>query len=277
MRGVADEPALGLAGALERGQHGVERRGEVAHLVAGRRQGEAARRIAGALDVPGSGGEIRERAKRAAREQGGDARRDQDGREAAEEDEGPRRVEGVLDVRGGAGDDHRPARRLAVADLAERRGVEPQRLVAQAAVAEPGAPAVQRRGGRAGQGEHAAAEPTRAGDDPPATVDDLHEQGAAADAALEGARIGEHRRGGGGQARDVHRAPAQGVVERAVEPAVEPREHGDAEERHGHRDRHGGRRGDTGAERDGPHPPPSRNPSPRTVSMSGGSPSLRRR
>ncbi|HET6548529.1 MAG TPA: hypothetical protein VFG79_08745, partial [Solirubrobacter sp.] len=45
VRGVADEPVLGLAGALQGGQHAVERLGELADLVAGGREREALGRV----------------------------------------------------------------------------------------------------------------------------------------------------------------------------------------------------------------------------------------
>ena len=124
-------------------------------------------------------------------------------------------------------------------------------------------------------GQHAAAEAARAGDDPPARVDHLDEQRAAAEPALERPGLGEQLRGGGGKPRDLGRAGAQRVVERAVELRVEPREHGDAERRDGHDD--GDRGGDRDACLEAGRSHSSRKPTPRTVWISGGSPSLRRR
>ena len=126
--------------------------------------------------------------------------------------------------------------------------------------------------GGGGVGQDAAAEPARARDDAPARVDHLHQQRAAAEPALERAGLGEQLRGGGGEPGDLGGARPELAVQRVVELVVEPCEHGDAEGRDGHHDRHRGGGRDARLEAHS-----SLKPTPRTVWMSGGSPSLRRR
>jgi hypothetical protein len=162
-------------------------------------------------------------------------------------------------------------------ELAQRRGEDADRVGAEPLVGERGPAPAQRRPGRAVERQHAAAERPGARDQTPVAVDDLDEQRAAAEPALERAGCGEHGRGRGGQARDLGGAPAQRLVERAVQAVVEPREDGDAEQDDGDDDGDRRGRGHAGAEGDRPHALPSRKPSPRTVWMIGGSPSLRRR
>ena len=166
-----------------------------------------------------------------------------------------------------------PPRAAPRPELAQRRRVQAQRVGPEAArrrsrrVRSSSAPV-----GGGGVGQDAAAEPARAGDDPPARVDHLHQQRAAAEPALERAGLGEQLRGRGGQTRDLGGSRPQRAVERIVELAVEPCEHGDAEGRDGDHDGHrgGGRHACLEAHS-------SLKPTPRTVWMSGGSPSLRRR
>ena len=228
--------------------------------------------VAGALDLARAGGEAAQRAQGAAGEDGGQRGGQQRGDERGEQHEAARAVERVLDLGGGAGHDHGAARGGSAAELAQRRRVDAQRVGAEARVAVAGRAVLERAGGGGGVGQDAAAEPARAGDDPPARVDHLHEQRAAAEPALERAGLGEQLRGGGGEPGDLGGARPQRAVERVVELVVEPREHGDAEGRDGHHDGHrgGGRHACLEAHS-------SLKPTPRTVWMSGGSPSLRRR
>ena len=75
VRGVADEALLGRAGALERVEHGVQRLGQRADLVAHLGIGQAARGVAGALDLARARRQAAQRAQRAAGEDGGERRR----------------------------------------------------------------------------------------------------------------------------------------------------------------------------------------------------------
>ena len=84
VRGVADEAPLGLARALERGEHRVERLGQLADLVAARAARAAARAASpAALDRARAGRQARQRPQRAAREEGGEQRGERGGRERA--------------------------------------------------------------------------------------------------------------------------------------------------------------------------------------------------
>jgi hypothetical protein len=198
--------------------------------------------------------------------------RQQRRRQRGEHHEAARVVERVLDLRRGAGHDHRAAGRRAATELAQRRGVDTQRVGAQHGVAVPSAPVLERGAYHRRVGQHAAAEAARAGDDPSAPVDHLHEHGAPAEAALQRPGLEQEVGRGGGEPRNLRRPCAQRAVEAVAELIVEPGEHGGAERRDGEHDRRDGGHRDTGLE---PHW--RRKPTPRTVWISGGSPSLRRR
>ena len=168
VRGVADEALLGRAGALERGEHGVERLRERADLVAHLGIRQPARGVAGALDLARARRQAAQRTQRAPRQDGGQPGRHQRGDDRREQHEPARVVERVLDLGRRTGDDDGAARRRAAAELAQRRGVDAQRVGAEPGVAVAGRSVVERRPGGRRLGEDAAAEAARAGDDPPA-------------------------------------------------------------------------------------------------------------
>ena len=216
VRRVADEAVLGLLRPLERGEHRVERVRELADLVGHRRFRQAAGGVAGAADLPRSGRQARERTERAAREPGRERGGEQPGEQRADRDQHPGAVHGALDRREVGRDDHGPAGRLARAELAERRGVDPDRVGAEPFVPEPRLAVAQ---DALVDRQHAPTERGRPRDDPPGAVHDLHEQPAA----LDRPDLRELPRHRGVEPRDVGRAPAQRVVELAAQVVGEQR------------------------------------------------------
>ena len=191
VRGVADEALLGRAGALERGEHRVERLRQRADLVAHLGIRQPARGVAGALDLARARRQAAQRAQRAPGEDGGERRGQQRGDDRGEQHEAARACRACPRSPWWCpATTTAPPAAGAAAELAERRGVDAQRVGAEARRRRSrpcGRRAPLRDGRRVGQ--DAAAEAARAGDDPPARVDHLHEQLAAAEPALERAGL----------------------------------------------------------------------------------------
>ena len=177
----------------------------------------------------------------------------------------------ALDVGGVGADQHGAARRQA-AGLGQRRGVEPQRPAAELQILEAGVPGERARHG-AVAGQDARAERERARHDPAAPVEHLDHDLPPAARRLERARRGQHGGGRDAEAGDVARALLERLVERGAQLLRRDRARGDAEQRQRGEDRaeRGGH--EPGAERARSHER-SMNPTPRTVWMSGGSPSF---
>ena len=192
---------------------------------------------------------------------------------AQQRDEPARVVERAVDLGEGAGHDHRAAGGVAAAQLAERRGVDAQRVGAQRAVGEARRRLAQRAV------ERAAGLSTR----PPSPLEraTIRPRGrppartaCAGEPALERARRGQLVGRGGVELRDVGRAPHERVVERALQLALE--ELGTAMTSSATASTIAAAAASaTRARRRQSRS--SRKPTPRTVWISGGSPSLRRR
>ena len=108
----------------------------------------------------------------------------------------------------------------------------------------------------------------------PLPVDDLDHRLRRADRRVERAGRRQQRGRGRRELRDLDRARAQRVVERPVQ--VTGDEHVDGRAEHDHRDERRESR-PRRIDRSAKAHRPRTNPTPRTVSISGGSPSLRRR
>ena len=274
VRGVGEEAALGVPRPLEAAEHRVQRGGECAHLVAGVRLRQAARRVAGSLDLRSRPCERAERAEGAPHQQrDGDPCQDRSG-DPGPDDEQVQAVERLLEVGGGRRHDDGAAGRRP-AQVGERRRVGAQPLVGARHVRVSGPPAADRARELTLYRESAAAERERAGDKPALAIDDLDRQLCPAERRVEGAGRRQHGRRRGCELRDRDRAPAKRCVERVMQVARD--EH--VRRRAGARDREQDRRRRRGdrapAQREPAHS--STKPTPRTVSISGGSPSFARR
>ena len=271
VRCVGEEAALGVARALEAREHRVERRREPADLVAARGLGEALPRVARALDLARRAGEPGKRLERASHQQGNGDRTDRGGGEPGEQREHMQRADRLGDVGRRRADDHGAASGRA-GDVGDRRGVGPEVVAVERDAAERG-DAVAHRPVSERDGKRATAQRERPGDDAAVAVDDLDHRLRGADRRVE--RAGCRQQGGRGcrELCDLHRARAQRVVLRAVQ--VPGDEHVDRRAEHDHRDerRKCGRDGRAQAKAHRPRT----NPTPRTVSISAGSPSFRRR
>ena len=181
----------------------------------------------------------------------------------------------MLELARGRGDDH-SAPRGGTRDIREWRNVDPYVLIAELPVGVAAASvhdrAVDERPGR----QKLAAQREGASDDPRMAVDHLHGELPAAERRIERAGSGQQRRRRDTEARDVHGAPAQRAIERAVQAPADERfdTHPEDDDREHDRERRGD--DDACTQRPGIHRP-STKPTPRTVSISAGSPSFRRR
>ena len=107
-------------------------------------------------------------------------------------------------------------------------------------------------------------------------VEHLDEQLLATEGRLERARLRHQRRGGGDELRDVRRPRAERAVELVVELA--PEQHDEGRSQHRERDQDAERSGEPDAQPEASEVhSPTVKPSPRTVRIRIGSPSLRRR
>ncbi len=217
--------------------------------------------------------EPRERPQRAAHQQRGGAAppsagRDQRGRAASD----PCSVE-IVSSTIGRSTPRRAPRRRPRPTVRERRRVD-----AQLVAAERHGPVARRSAGerrrRERLGQHATAERERARDDPPSAVDHLDERLRPAGRRVERARRREQRGRRRRELRDADRPRAERAVELAAQ--VPRDEHVDARARAPRRRASSPlpRRRSTRSAK--AHLPMTK-PTPRTVSISGGSPSLRRR
>ena len=132
VRCVGDEPALGLARPLERGEHGIERLRERPDLVSRAGRWQPVRGIARLADRAGGGREVGQRAQRTTREEERDADRKQAAPAAASEDEHADAMRGLLVRPGTRGDQDGSPRRAARAEVRQRRPVDAQRLTRRA-------------------------------------------------------------------------------------------------------------------------------------------------
>ena len=125
MRGVCDQLALRSHRVVQRGQHGVERRAEAAHLV-GSGGAEASSEVAGLSYVLGSRGELADRAEEAPGREPGNTVGDARGRDGEPgEQQGGVAQRAVVGVRGSAGADQGAAR-----GVRHGRGVDAEPLPA---------------------------------------------------------------------------------------------------------------------------------------------------
>ena len=270
---IGEEAALRVARPFEAREHRVQRRSEPADLVAGLGRRQPPPRIAGALDLRRGGGEPRQRPERAAHQHGDGDRSEPGGDETGQEnvvlDAGDR----VVDVEPRRRDDDRAAGG-GPAEVRERRCVEPQPIRSERAigVAAASVPDCVRHEltGR----QSAPAERERARDDPAAPVDHLDRHLRPAERRVECAGRRQQRGCRRVQLRDLDRAFPQRPVERAVEMPRDEHVHDGAADDERQQDRERRRDDRSQLERPAAHRP---KPAPRTVSISGGSPSLRRR
>ena len=113
VRRVGEEAALGVARALEAGEHRVQRRREPADLVVRCGLGQPPPCVAGPLDLARRAGEPRERLQRAAHQERDGERADRGGGEPGEHGQRVQRADRLGDVGRRRADDHRPAARRA--------------------------------------------------------------------------------------------------------------------------------------------------------------------
>ena len=261
---------------FERAQHLVQCHAEAARLLRGRGLRKPAARIAARLDLACDTPELVQRPKRTAHEQPDRSGRRRRRADAAEDDEEANAMEVLLDRPRRRRDHDRAARRRCAADVRQRRDVHPNRLGTDAAVRVAGPATSGRRGDQPGRGQHAPAETERARDDPPVLVDDLDGELLAPERRLEHSRRRHEQRGSRrAQPGDLRGARSQRPVERTVELArgqdldrrAQDHDRGDDRDR----------RSQCGTASERPNPHPSLKPTPRTVAISGGSPSFRRR
>ena len=184
-------------------------------------------------------------------------------------------VERVLEI-GGRGSDNDRAARGGPAHVGERRDVETNPVTRLRRVGE-------RRNARAdhplrerGSGKYAATETERAGDQPPSPVEHLHARIGATQGRLECTRGRQQRGRRSAQLRDGDSTAMQRAVQRVTEMTLDGYVDGDPERDDREQDRQRCRDHRPAADRQPAHAP-STNPTPRTVLISGGSPSLRRR
>ena len=277
VRGIGDEAALGLARLLERGEHRIERLRQRADLVARVGRGQPARRVARLGDRAGGGGEVGQRPQRPAGQQQRDSDCEHRRGDRGQQYERPQPVRGVLVLLRARGDEHGAAGRRPGSDTGERRAVEAHGSGAEPGVGVVGAPAGDHAGDLGARAEHAPAERSRARDDAPAAIDDLDEQPPASDASLERTGRRQQRRRGRAQLGNLRRPGAQCRVARRGLLALRQRDGSDAEQHGRERDRGACRQRDAHAQACRLPHGSSTNPTPRTVRMSGGSPSFRRR
>ena len=125
--GVGQEPPLRIARPLQRRQHLVQRDGQLLHLVlaAGRRQ--APRRVGGAADLGGVGGQLLQRAQHPAGDGQGERHRHRGRCQAGEQRQLTQPVERAVHLVGGRRDHHRAARQQVPR---RRRPAAPRRCAA---------------------------------------------------------------------------------------------------------------------------------------------------
>ena len=272
---VGEKATLEIARPLETREHRVQRLRQAPDLVATRRQRQAAPRIAGPLDVCGGVGETSDRAECAAEQQEDAERRERCGDETGEDEKQVEIPERAIHVSFGCGDDHRTAGG-GTAEIGQRRRVDPQAIAADRGRRIRAAPARDRLRGHPSHGEHASAECQRPRDEAVAAVEHLDAKLGAAQGRVECAGSRQQRRGGRAQLGDFDCALSQRAVERAMEIAggedVDARA-GDDDRQEDPADRGDHRAAEQRAHRQRPRTKPA----PRTVSISEGSPSLRRR
>ena len=184
-------------------------------------------------------------------------------------------TEGVLEIAGRGRDDHGPTGGRPT-ELRERRDVQTDPVTRLGRVTE----CRHSRGDHAlrqcGRRKHPTAQTERAGDEPTATVEHLHARVRATQGRLE--RTGRRQQRGRrrAQLRDRNGATPQGAVQGVTEVTLYHEIDGHSERDDREQDRQRGRDHRATADRQPGHAP-SLNPTPRTVSISGGSPSFRRR
>ena len=162
--------------------------------------------------------------------------------------------------------------RRRAADVGDRRRVDTQGVAAEDDGSEATLAARDRRARDPGR-QHPTAHRQRSSDDPVATIDHFDDRLRCADLGVERAGRGEERWSRHGQLRDLDGPKSQAVVELTMQ--VPRDQHVDREPEHDQGEHCCERRGEDGAKPKA-HPP-SMKPVPRTVEMSGGSPSLRLR
>ena len=192
-----------------------------------------------------------------------------------QDDSCSQRTEGVLEIAGRGRDDHGPTGGRPT-QLRERRDVQTDPVTRLGRVPE----CRRARGDHAlrqcGRRKHPTAQTEGAGHEPTATVEHLHARVGATQGRLE--RTGRRQQRGRrrAQLRDRNGATPQGAVQRVTEVTLHHEIDGHSERDDREQDRQRGRDHRATADRQPSHAP-SLNPTPRTVSISGGSPSFRRR
>ena len=247
---------------------------ELAQLVLRRRLGQAARRVAGPRDLTRAGRQSRERSQGATGEPRADQSRDQRRRQGGEHEQATGLREGVVDRAGARGDEHHAAA-CGAAPRGERLGEHAQR---RATEGDRGtcAPARERALLGFGHAQDLGAERGRARDDALVAVEHLHEQLLTAERRLQRAGLGDELRRRGDELRHLGRTCAQRPVELVVQLPSEQHHERGAEHRERDEDAQRSRQPHPHPQAAEPHSPTAK-PSPRTVRMIGGSPSLRRR
>ena len=193
MGGIGEEAPLGLAGALETGQHGVQRLCQPPHLVSCDGLGQSPGRITGPLDLRRCACEPRQRRQGATHEHRQGDRSEAGAREGGDEDERADARKRRREVARRRRDRDRAARRR-TARLGERRNVEAQIVRAELGVRVAAATGRDHGANHILNRQDATAERERASDDPPLPVDDLDAQLPAAEWCVERAWRSEQRR-----------------------------------------------------------------------------------
>ena len=267
VRGIGEKAPFRLPRALEAVEHRVERGCETAHLVGAVRIWQSPARVARAPDLAGGAIETRERLQRPAHEECSGRCTDAGGEQRGDHRQPVQGRDRVGEIGRRRRDDDRPS----AGDVRERRRVH-AKLAAEthgAVARSVAADRILRQRTR----EHAAAERKGAGDDPLPAIHNLDECLRPARRRVERTRSRDQRGSGDRKLRHTDRAGAKRAVE--LVPLVTRDEDVDSRAEHDdceHRRRSGGEnRAEPQVHR------PMMNPTPRTVSISGGSPSLRRR
>jgi hypothetical protein len=275
--GVRHEPLLALARGLERRQHPVQGLGEPLHLVAGAGRGQAFVAGSAAADLVRGGRQRRQGPHRSAGQKPGG----EDTRQHPEQRRDQRHAAHVGQVLVDVGEIGRHDDRAGISPRhrRERCDVDPQ------VAATGGAARELRPAGAVGARDEVvrrhdpAAERQRAVEQPALAVQQLHQQRAPVDGAVERAGRIEQLRRRRLQRRQLGGAGAEPVVDRLAQRPAHQHELAGADDGRGDRDADRRRDGDPGAEaaRSRDHDRSSVKPTPRTVWTIAGGPSFRRR